>query len=185
MMQVLSGTAITTGVSYSIDSVLLQLLTPGAMTFIPNPARDPVAGGVLGWNVIPKPHLVSACGAALQLLTIFLAARALRTARDTFRRAAIWAAALTCLALVGPVGWSYYYIAPAAFLPLLIVWYGPLRGAVILTVLLGAISVPTLALDLPSSGAVPAQQLAGVVAMIVMGVLFARAGLAAKRADPP
>ena len=184
MMQVLSGTAVITVVSYSIDSVLLQLLTPGGITFIANPARDPVDGGVLGWNVLPKPALVTAAGAALQLVTILLAARALRTARDTFRRAAIWAAALTCLALVGPVGWSYYYIAPATFLPLLIVWHGPLRGTVILSVLIGAISLPTLALDLPGLGAVPAAQLAGVVMTVAMAVLFSRAGAIGKARTP-
>ncbi len=182
MIQAVSRTAITTSVNYSIDSVLLQLAAPETMTMIPNPARAPVEGGVLGWNVIPKPVAMSVYGILLQVLTIGLAARALRSARDTFRRAAIWGAAMTALALTGPVGWSYYYIAPAAFLPLMIVWFGPLRGAVVLTVLLGAISVPSLALDLPGIGTVAPQQLAGVVVMTVFGILFARAGLVPKPA---
>lgn len=183
MMRVLSGTAITTGVSYSIDSVLLQLFTPEAMTFIANPARAPVPEGIIGWHVLPKPILVTATGLILQTVAILIAARALSSSRDTFRRAAIWAAALTCLALAGPVGWSYYYIAPAVFLPLLIVWHGPLRGSVILTVLLGAISYPTLAIDLPGLGSVPGSQLTGVLTMIAMAFLFIRAGYAAKPAE--
>jgi alpha-1,2-mannosyltransferase len=174
MIRVVSGTALVTNLSYSFDGLIGQVLLSDQVQFIRSPARDPAMGIMAGWNVIPKPAVVGILALTAQGLAVILAVRALRLTADQGPRAAIWAATLTFLAFFGPVGWSYYYIAPAAFLPLLLVRFGIMRGLLILVMLASAISIATPFIDFALPGILRPLQLIGAVVILCMGAIFIR-----------
>ncbi len=174
MIRAVSGTALVTNLSYSFDGLIGQVFLSDQVQFIRSPARDPALGIMAGWNVIPKPAVVGITALAAQGLVLILGIRALRLTTERGPRAAIWAATLTFLAFFGPVGWSYYYIAPAAFLPLLLVRFGALRGLLILVMLASAISIATPFIDFSLPGILRPQQLIGAIVMLCMGAIFIR-----------
>ncbi len=174
VIRVVSATGLVTNLSYSFDGLVAQLFLADHVQFIRSPARDPALGIRAGWNVVARPAVVGLIGIGLQAATLAFAIRALRRAREPAARAAAWAAALTFLAFFGPVGWSYYYIAPAAFLPLLIDRFGTLRGLILLALLACPVSIATPGLDIALPGILRPLQLFGAVTMLAMGIVFAR-----------
>ena len=59
-----------------------------------------------------------------------------RRAEGREERAALWPFALALLALVGPIGWSYYYLSAAAFVPLLVARLGIAYGSALIVMLI-------------------------------------------------
>jgi hypothetical protein len=170
--RVISGTAMGTNLSYALDGLIGQAFLRDTAVFVQSPARDPALGAFAGWSVIPKPAALSAALLAAQAGVILLAGRALGRTADPGVRAAVWASALTALTFLGPVGWSYYYIAPAAFIPLLIDRFGAARGlALILALALPISPLVTLA-GIPLADLPRLPQALGCITVAAMGLIF-------------
>jgi alpha-1,2-mannosyltransferase len=174
MMGLVSRTGLATNLSYSLDSMTGQLFLQDSLVFIQSPVRDPALGIKAGWSVLPKPPVLRFVMLAAQAGILILAIRALRRETLPSRRAAIWAASLTFLTFFGPVGWSYYYIAPAAFLPLLLVRFGMLRGLLILVMLLAPISIATPFIDFALDGVSRPLIVISAIVILCMGAIFIR-----------
>jgi hypothetical protein len=172
IIRAVSATGLVTNLSYSLDATLGQLAYTDRIAFIRSPARDPALGDRAGWNVYAKPAALGLALLAAQIATLALAARALARAAGPATRAAIMAAALTFATLLGPVGWSYYYIAPAAFLPLLLTRFGALSGLAVMVLIALPVCVAMSILNPALPGILRPLQLFGVVAMMVMGAAF-------------
>ena len=136
-----AGTGLMNNLSYTIDAALGNTVFADRVQFIASPFRDQSLGFRAGWKLYEKPGWAVIMGLILQVGILTWMAMALRTASDRPRRGAIWAAGLTFATLVAPVGWSYYYLAPAAFLPLAFARWGLARGLGLLIALALPVSV--------------------------------------------
>jgi hypothetical protein len=136
-----AGTGLMNNLSYTIDAALGNTVFADRVQFITSPFRDQNLGFRAGWKLYEKPGWAVALGLILQVGILTWLALALRGTTDRARRGAMWAAGLTFATLVAPVGWSYYYLAPAAFLPLAIARWGFARGLATLVALALPVSV--------------------------------------------
>ncbi|MCO8145289.1 glycosyltransferase 87 family protein [Rhodovulum tesquicola] len=162
--------------SFSLDGVLAKYMT-GAPIEVLLGHTAPGAEVPRRITVAEKgPALVLSGQAALLLLTASFA-WAMARARQTTRNAALWPAALTLFPLIGPIAWSYYFIAATAFAPTLLSRLGMARGAAVLIVVFGPIHVWAL----PGMQALGTDfQRLGAVLFLILGLAF----LVAARAGP-
>ncbi|TDL76044.1 DUF2029 domain-containing protein [Palleronia sediminis] len=167
-----SSTIVAIPVSFSIDGILGFLFQDLALV---SSARTPdidatIAGALIG-----------AKGALWSRLSLFalvatLAAGVWLARRPAAPEALAWGATMVLVALVSPLGWSHYFIAPAALAPALIPalgWRAPaLALAPLAWPLVGAwnLAIPGL----------PLQAMIGFAAMAALAMLFARAILRAR-----
>lgn len=170
----IAGTGLLTNLSYNLDSVLGNTVLADRVAFILSPYRDPALGDRAGWFLYARPGWLVLLGLLLQIAALALTARALRGRVASGQRAAIWAAGLTFATLAGPVAWSYYYIAPAAFLPLLIDRLGWLRGLLAMTVLALPVSAPTAIWFRQVPFLEDRIELFGAAVAVAMGIAFLR-----------
>jgi hypothetical protein len=136
-----AGTGMMNNLSYTIDAALGKTIFADRVQFILSPFRDPSMGDRAGWKLYPKPGWTTAMGLVLQVAVLTALALALRTTSDRTRRGAMWAAGLTFATIVAPVGWCYYYLAPVAFLPVVVTRWGWMRGTGVMVALALPISV--------------------------------------------
>lgn len=172
LLAVVSRTAMATNFTYGIDGLLSHLVLADRAEFILSPGRDPALGARAGWYVALKPAAVAAALLLAQVAVLGAAGIGLRRVAEPIRRAAIWAAALTFATFLGPVAWAYYFIIPAAFLPLLVARLGSSAGLVSLAAVgaLASAYVSLAAILLPDPGR--AIYFTGPIAVVLMGALF-------------
>ncbi|MFN0116395.1 MAG: glycosyltransferase 87 family protein [Paracoccaceae bacterium] len=136
LIRVIAATGMATNLSYGLDGLLGQLFFADSAVFVRSPVRDPALGPLSGWSVLPRPLWAGLGLGAAQIAVLVLTGLRLAREDHPFRRACVWAAALTLLAWLGPVGWAYYYIAPLAFLPLVFDRLRPFTAGTLVLLLL-------------------------------------------------
>lgn len=171
-LRVIGATAMVTNLSFGLDGLVGVLFLSDAAVFVRSPARDPALGLLSGWAVVPKPFAVTWLLALLQIAVGVLVARALRRTEGRNARAFLWAASLTFLSYTAPVGWAYYYIAPAAFLPLLFDRMRPVAAVGVVLLIAIPVSPWVLPLVSPYMPIFIRPQLLGALVMPEMGALF-------------
>ena len=130
----IDGTLLLNSQAYSLDFIVgVQLpdaylrIQPAMAQLLPAMAPEkPVS-----WVVVAKPASYALFSRSVQIALLLTSGILLRRAHDPQVRAALWAAALTAFAFLGPIGWSYYYIAPLAFAPILVHRLGWAGGALL------------------------------------------------------
>lgn len=130
----IDGTLLLNSQAYSLDFIVgVQLpdaylrIQPAMAQLLPAMAPEkPVS-----WVVVAKPESYALFSRSVQIALLLTSGILLRRAHDPQVRAALWAAALTAFAFLGPIGWSYYYIAPLAFAPILVHRLGWAGGALL------------------------------------------------------
>ncbi|WP_284162515.1 glycosyltransferase 87 family protein [Frigidibacter sp. SD6-1] len=176
----ISATSMMTRLNFSLESAAAILFFSDQLQVITaaSTLADPAAVG--RFSVLSEPPMFHFCSNLMQvagiITVLFLFRRAERTGSRDYIRASLWPSALTLLALTGPLAWSYYFIAPLAFVPSLIEragrWIG--TGALVLSALLTspfALSwIPFGATTLAKQGAIC--QLLGTAAFSLLAVLF-------------
>ncbi len=131
----ISDTAMLTTLSYTWESFFAHLLYwDQAITITPPNFNPDYTNGQ--WMVLPKPLAFSLAFKLLLAAALALVIRLFLRAGTAQQRIDIWPFALTLLPLVSPVGWGYYYIAAAAFVPVLAERLGFARGLALMTVLI-------------------------------------------------
>ncbi|MDV7144816.1 glycosyltransferase family 87 protein [Tropicimonas sp. TH_r6] len=126
----ISATAIRIPANFGVDALVTSLLPPGSMQAVQAVSFPQSAGS--NWFVMAKPDgwlLAGRGGILLVVLALPLVAARLPEARvcDT-----LWPVALIIVAMLSPLAWCYYYIAPLAFAPDLVARMGARRGGVLL-----------------------------------------------------
>lgn len=112
----ISNTALLTSLTHAFDPMIAQLLYPGAfIEIIPDfvAAEDEVK-----WAVAPKPLWHTVLNKIVLIAFIIAASRALRNETNPVRERALWPVLMAIFGLIGPISWSYHYLAVLAFLPL-------------------------------------------------------------------
>lgn len=168
LIGMISGTVLSASQSHTTDVLFAQILWPFQFSFI----EDITAETENGWLVLEKSAGFAAFGKGLQLATLAALAWA---GRRGMVAAAFWPLAMVALSLTGPLAWSYHYIAPLAFAPMLLARREATARRVFLAVFalisLFWIRVPSV----PFWPWIPAQ-FAGTVAMLIYaGALIALA----------
>lgn len=146
---------------------------PAGVATLPGGA---VPGEGVSWRIAAKPAGYALAQQLIQIAVALGAGLALRFAPDRARRAAGLAAALGLLAFTGPIGWSYYYLAPQALAGLIV-----LRGGAAARLLLG-LGVLPLAVErfvIPWAGLPPI--LPALASVSVAVFLLALIAVAARR----
>ena len=170
-----ADTALLTPLSVSWESLLAQLFHFDQMITVGAPVLDP-AWQYGYWMVLPKPAGLSLVLRIAMLLALVTLGWLFHRAERRAARADLWPFAFTLLTLLGPIGWSYYYLAAAAFIPMLAVRLKMRRGLALITLLTLGLSpfVPTLlGAEIPMSAhLVRLVQAFGTMTMTAMAVIF-------------
>lgn len=155
LLHTISGTAMLSHITYSWESVIGGMLYPDQLHTIVSSevnALTPTAGS---WRVLEKPAAFSLVFKVLQIAALAILAVAFRKTRTPGARALLWPVAFATLSLLGPMAWSYHYLAVAAFAPCLIDRLGLHRGLALL-VLMVLLTSPWMArLFVPPGGPTP------------------------------
>jgi len=179
-LQMISHTLFLSSSVASLDQMLGIVKGPGDIALILNlPAS--IGPSSPAWGIAAKPALY----ALLQTLLIPVLALgfglALRRITHPARRAALWGAALTAFAFLGPIGWLYYYIAPIALVPLF-VQRGGWRGLALPALALALLSLE-LSVDLPA-GLGPLVPMLGSLGILLLLAAYLRAALTSAVENP-
>lgn len=132
VLDMIDRTILITTQNFTLDTVaagFLGVLDGQLVSSMPPEITDPAIAAAFEdpdalWAVLAKPALVGWLSKAGMLATVLGIAALLRRTPAGRGRAALWAAALTGLAFFAPIGWTYYYLAPFAFAPLLWLQFG-------------------------------------------------------------
>lgn len=155
LLHTISGTALLSHVTYSWESVIGGVLYPDRLHAIISSevnALTPTAGS---WRVLEKPAAFSLVFKVLQVAALVVLAIAFRKTRTPGERGLLWPVAFAVLSLLGPVAWSYHYLAAAAFAPCLIDRLGLHRGVALLVVMVLLTSPWVAHLFVPPGGPTP------------------------------
>lgn len=133
----ISDSILVTKHSFTISASLAQFFWPDDLSFVASRPGAIDGTPVSGWLVMTKGDTHSLIEALALLAALAGFGLMLKKARGSLAEPAIWAAALTALPLLGPISWTYYYIAPLAFAALL-----PQRLGHIGVLLLGLVALP-------------------------------------------
>lgn len=173
-LHAIDHTMLVSGVAYSLDVVVASLAFASELhqvTSLPPEITDPAIVAAFfapetGWAILAKPAPYALAQRGIVIAVVLGVGLALRRLDDPVRRAALWAAALTAIAFFGPIGWAYYYIAPAALAPVLLLCL-PRTGWIWLTVACALLAEPvSAALRATAPSLVPVANITGI------GVLF-------------
>lgn len=113
-LSTVAGTVMGSSHNFSIETLVARQFWSDQLLRVP-----PLEPGLSSWSIMAKPEALTVATRLAMLAVLAGSVVALRRVEDKADRALVWAATLTLLALLGPLGWSYYYLAPMAFLPLL------------------------------------------------------------------
>lgn len=166
-LSAISGTALVTFFTHSIDATVAELFFKEQATFLVNLNE----GGVGVWAVLAKTPLWRMADAAMMLSVIagiyWFARR--RAGQD----ALFWPTCFVALALVSPLSWGYHYLSALVFLPVLFERFGARYGLLMIAAILWPTSIPYIVLD---SQIVPWAMIAqpvGTAAMACFGLALA------------
>lgn len=149
----ISDTAMLTKLNYAMESVLGFLLYPEAGQLIRAAELGADAGGG-GWLVLSKPAALAFGLRLAQVAGLAGLAWLFHRAASRHERAALWPFGFIVMSILGPIAWSYHYLAPVAFAPMLLTRLGRARG-------LAAVALFTLALSPFVLNLLPLDMLAG------------------------
>ncbi len=92
--------------------------------------------------------------------------------KELARQPLFWPFLFVCFSLLAPLSWSYYYLAPVAFAPLLLAYWGTPRGVAFLVLINFSVSLNVLKLvDYFPEFALPLQ-LSGTLGMAALALAF-------------
>ncbi|MBD3788057.1 MAG: DUF2029 domain-containing protein [Sphingomonadales bacterium] len=119
LLQTVNATVMVNALIVSLDQLVTTITGTEGLTIL---LEIPVALGPsdAGWAVQATPAGHGALKTSLMLGLIAGFGLALRARPTPGARTALWGAAFTAFAFIGPIGWAYYYIAPLALSPILI-----------------------------------------------------------------
>lgn len=140
-LSAISGTALVTFFTHSIDPTIAELFFKDQMTFYLGLDAEAVAG----WTVMEKPALwrvLSGLGMLSVIVGIFVFA-----GRPVGRDPLFWPTAFIALALVSPLSWGYHYLSALVFLPVLIDRLGLRLGAFSIFAILWPTSIFYILID--------------------------------------
>lgn len=191
-LRAIDHTMLVSSAAYSLDLLVAVLGWDAGGQLIPSlPAEitDPAIVGAfatpeLGWLVLPKPPLYGLAQRVILIVLVLGTGLALRRLDDPARRAALWGAAMTAIAFFGPIGWAYYYIAPAALAPVVLQCL-PRRGWIWLGLALVLLSEPVgMVLSAGAPGLVPVANLTGIGVLFLGSLVAACTPMRADRLSP-
>lgn len=191
-LRAIDHTMLVSSAAYSLD-VLAAALGWGAggqlISSLPAEITDPTIVGAaaapqLGWLVMPKPPLYGLAQRVILIALVLGTGLALRRLDDPARRAALWSAAMTAIAFFGPIGWVYYYIAPAALAPAVLLCL-PRRGWIWLGSALILLSEPFgMVLSAGPPALVPVVRITGIGVLFLGSLVAACTPMRADRLSP-
>lgn len=123
----ISDTAMLTKLNYALESILGFVFYPAAGQLIPAAVVGAGAGGG-GWLVMAKPALFAITLKLVQVAGLVTLLLIFRRAGSRHERAALWPFGFILMSMLGPIAWSYHYLAPVAFAPMLLARIGIARG---------------------------------------------------------
>jgi len=139
----ISQTVLTTGNSYNLNAVIAHYFFNTELMYV-SAIGHPLASETVsvGWEILAKSALWRGLSTVALLAAITWAATRIR--RDPGTQPTVWIFAFGAMALLGPIGWPYYYIPLLAFLPVITDRLGAAKGLIILaiTLLPSTITVP-------------------------------------------
>lgn len=164
-LRTISNTIVLTPLSLTLDTTLGQLLWPGEFSYVPSLALDITANST-GWFILAKPAVLRALDMLILPVTVLVFAIAYRKLEFIPQaRRVLWPATMAGLAFVGPLAWSYHFIAPLCAIGLLPI-YLPRIGYALAGLIIAGLSSPSLSLgSRPSWPHIPVQLL-GSLAVI-------------------
>lgn len=130
----IGDTAMLTKLNYSVEGVLGFLFYPEVgQTILATELGADAGGG--GWLVLAKPAAFAAGLRLAMLAGLAWLAWLFHRARSRNERAALWPFGFILMSVLGPIAWSYHFLAPVAFGPMLLARLGPAQGLVALGLL--------------------------------------------------
>ncbi len=173
----ISDTAMLTKLNYALESALGIFLYPGSVQTVlaAELGADADAGGG-GWLVLAKPAALAFGLRLAQVAGLVWMLWLFRRARSRLERAALWPFGFILMSMLGPIAWSYHYLAPVAFAPMLLARLGLEKGLAALALftlvlspfVLGALPLETL----DDTGQARLIQILGITALAGLGLGF-------------
>ena len=105
----------------------------------------------------------------------------MRAASNATRHALLWPLDMTAFCLAAPLSWSYYYIAPVAFAPVLLDRLEAWRGSAVLAVVLAGILPMVIGAAKRVAGTILVAAIIGTLSMAVLAAGFLAAALRSPR----
>jgi alpha-1,2-mannosyltransferase len=169
----ISGTALVTFFTWSVDPTIAQHLFADRLAFVADLGLPPPGVETTGWQVMTKPAWWRLLDSAL--LAAVLAGLAALARHPRGRDPLFWPLAYTLVALVSPLSWGYHYLAPLVFAPALASRLTPAGAVAVLLAVFFPGSV--LFLEIGSTTAVweHLMQPAGTMAMAAYAIALATA----------
>lgn len=165
----ISRTALTSFISWSLDSTLAKLVFRDSMIEVFD-NRIPISGTEPGsWFVMLKPPLWRAVDAALQLAALAGLYRIARRTADPL----FWPLAFTVTALLSPLAWGYHFLAAYVFLPALFTRLPTLPALGLVALIVIPQSAPFVFATFGDGPAGLWQQPLATAACVLMAVAFA------------
>lgn len=165
-------TTLVSVINFNIHVSIAQLLWPDHLTEITLTGGTPINGRSVTWQIMEK-------GAAWRLvstLTLLGAVAGLfvmmRKASEVHRFEALWPAAFLAVPLLGPIGWSYYYIAPIVLMPALFRSLPFLMAFSVHILLFALLCFPAQPIFNAQSASVSIYQIVATTAIALLALLF-------------
>lgn len=172
-IRIIGQSVMVTEYALSLDAALSQIFMPDALQFIAGLDTPAGTTAPLGWFVVQKSPLWVLASRVANLTA--LAAFCL-LARHRPQEALIWPLALGVFALLGSLSWGYHYLPVAAFAPVLLDRFGPLRGTLALMAVFLPLTLPMFGLIQSLPPVVDMMfQLTATAAMALLCVFYALA----------
>lgn len=176
----ISSTVIVTTHTYSLDTVIGQMLFFEQMQIIVDP--NVIAGAadesqINGWKVMAKSAIWRGTSAAAILAVLAFFAYKLRPNKEPASdNSLLWPIVIICMALINPISWGYHYLPAVAFAPVLIDRFGFAQGVVLLLLIFAPVSVVALTSVYPHIAFIQSPaSFFGTLSMIGLALAFAAA----------
>ena len=177
MIGVIADTALVTKISYAWESTLAHLFWRGDLIFIAEPLPVETTIAKNGWFVLPKPLALALLFKALQAAAMAAAVVLFYRFRGREGQALLWPFVFALFTMLGPIAWSYHYLAAFAFVPALLPRIGArwMSALALWLVLVMSPFVPMLLAELvPNPLAVNlGLQTSGTITVSALAALFA------------
>ena len=168
----ISQTVLTTGNTYNLNAVIAHYFFNSELLYV-SAVGHPLASETIsvGWEILPKTALWRGLSTAALLAAIIWAGARIR--RDPGIEPTVWMFAFGAMALLGPIGWPYYYIPLLAFLPAIIDRLGSAKGLIILTITLlpSTIALPLILYQVSDQALSP--MVLGTAGFTILTIVFA------------
>jgi hypothetical protein len=167
----MNNSVLISDLNFSVHAALVPFAAPESRIVVTAPTALPGAEPKVLWKIVVKTPLWQMFSVILPFLVAAALFVGFRRADDDRRYRALWPTALVFVPMTSPIAWPYYFISAVVFIPAL--FRKELRGHMVLAlILIASLTFPAQALYHGITSTPTPMQLAGLIAIGMLGILF-------------